>query len=227
MRLLVVEDDSRLRAGLVEGLRDASYAVDDVDSAETAAEQLGIDVYDLVVLDLGLPGASGLDLLAGLRRRGVAVPVLVLTARGSVEDRVTGLDAGADDYLAKPFALPELLARVRALLRRGEALTPTVLRASDVELDTARFEVRRSGALVTLTAKEFAILEYLMRHAGELITRSTLLERCWGASYEGLSNLLDVHLCRLRRKLDGPGLPPVLHTIRGAGVVFGRTQPPP
>jgi two-component system copper resistance phosphate regulon response regulator CusR len=225
MRLLVVEDDSRLRAGLAQGLRDASYAVDDVDSAEEAAERLRIDEYDLVVLDLGLPGASGLDLLTALRRRGTAVPVLVLTARGSLEDRITGLDAGADDYLAKPFALAEMLARVRALLRRGQSLTPSVLRVCDVELDAARFEVRRSGALVTLTAKEFAILEYLMRHAGELITRSTLLERCWDASYEGLSNLLDVHLSRLRRKLDGPGLPPVLHTIRGAGVVFG-TRPP-
>ena len=221
MRLLVVEDDAALRAGLADGLRDASYAVDDVGSAEEAAARLAIDRYDLLVLDIGLPGASGIDLLASLRQRGTAIAVLVLTARGAVEDRVTGLDAGADDYLSKPFALPELLARVRALLRRGEALAPSVLRVGDVELDVARFEVRRAGVPVPVTVKEFAILEYLMRHAGELILRTTLLERCWDASYDGLSNLIDVHLSRLRRKLEGPGRPPLLHTVRGAGVIFG------
>ena len=150
----------------------------------------------------------------------MTLPVLVLTARGSVEDRVTGLDAGADDYLAKPFAFSELLARVRALLRRTETVVPTVLRVADLELDPARFEVRRAGALVPLTAKEFAILEYLMRHAGRLVTRSMLLESCWDASYDGLSNLVDVNLSRLRRKLETGGQTALLHTIRGAGVVF-------
>jgi two-component system OmpR family response regulator len=221
MRLLLVEDDPSLRAAVTDGLRDAGYAVDAVVSAEDGVVRLDLDPYDLLVLDLGLPGADGLSLLGALRGRGMTLPVLVLTARGSVEDRVTGLDAGADDYLAKPFAFSELLARVRALLRRAETVVPTVLCVADVELDPARFEVRRGGALVPLTTKEFAILEYLMRHAGRLVTRSMLLESCWDASYDGLSNLVDVNLSRLRRKLETGGQTPLLHTIRGAGVVFG------
>ncbi|HYR97362.1 MAG TPA: response regulator transcription factor [Candidatus Binatus sp.] len=220
MRLLLVEDDPSLRAAVTDGLRDAGYAVDAVGSAEDGVVRLDLDPYDLLVLDLGLPGADGLSLLGALRGRGMTLPVLVLTARGSVEDRVTGLDAGADDYLAKPFAFSELLARVRALLRRTETVVPTVLRVADLELDPARFEVRRAGALVPLTAKEFAILEYLMRHAGRLVTRSMLLESCWDASYDGLSNLVDVNLSRLRRKLETGRQTPLLHTIRGAGVVF-------
>jgi|SRR5882672_7365166 len=220
MRLLLVEDDPSLRAAVTDGLRDAGYAVDAVGSAEDGVVRLDLDPYDLLVLDLGLPGADGLSLLGALRGRGMTLPVLVLTARGSVEDRVTGLDAGADDYLAKPFAFSELLARVRALLRRTETVVPTVLRVADLELDPARFEVRRAGALVPLTAKEFAILEYLMRHAGRLVTRSMLLESCWDASYDGLSNLVDVNLSRLRRKLETGGQTALLHTIRGAGVVF-------
>ena len=225
MRLLLVEDDPSLRAAVADGLRDAGYAVDDAGSAEAALGLLDVDPCDLVVLDIGLPGADGLSLLGTIRRRGMTVPVLVLTARGSVEDRVTGLDAGADDYLAKPFAFAELLARVRALLRRTDSVVPTVLRVADVELDRARFEVRRRGALVPLTTKEFAILEYLMRHAGHLVTRSMLLESCWDASYDGLSNLVDVNLSRLRRKLEVGGQTPLLHTIRGAGVVFEDRAP--
>jgi DNA-binding response OmpR family regulator len=225
MRLLLVEDDSALRTAVAEGLRHARYSVDDVTSAEDALARIDLDPYDLLVLDLGLPGADGLTLLHAVRQRGRTFPVLVLTARGSVEDRVTGLDAGADDYLAKPFAFPELLARVRALLRRNQNVGPNVLRVADVELDPARFEVRRGGELVSVTAKEFAILEYLMRHAGQLVTRSMLLESCWDSSYDGLSNLVDVNLSRLRRKLDTTGRPPLLHTIRGAGVVFGDRVP--
>jgi DNA-binding response OmpR family regulator len=225
MRVLLVEDDAALRTAVAEGLRHARYSVDDVTSAEDALARIDLDPYDLLVLDLGLPGADGLTLLAAIRERGRTFPVLVLTARGSVEDRVTGLDAGADDYLAKPFAFPELLARVRALLRRNQNVGPNVLRVADVELDPARFEVRRSGEPVPVTAKEFAILEYLMRHAGQLVTRSMLLESCWDASYDGLSNLVDVNLSRLRRKLDAVGQPPLLHTIRGAGVVFGERTP--
>ena len=225
MRLLLVEDDTALRTAVAEGLRHARYSVDDVPSAEDALARIDLDPYDLLVLDLGLPGADGLTLLSAVRQRGRTFPVLVLTARGSVEDRVTGLDTGADDYLAKPFAFPELLARVRALLRRNQNVGPNVLRVADVELDPARFEVLRGGELVPVTAKEFAILEYLMRHAGQLVTRSMLLESCWDSSYDGLSNLVDVNLSRLRRKLDTVGRAPLLHTIRGAGVVFGDRAP--
>jgi DNA-binding response OmpR family regulator len=223
MRLLLVEDDDSLAKALRRGLVAKGFAVDHADSAELAAVLVSENPYDLVVLDLALPGADGLSFLDALRARRSAVPVLILTARGSVEDRVKGLDRGADDYLRKPFAFSELVARIRALLRRGESLAPAILRVGGVELDTRRFEVRRAGALVTLTAKEFAILEYLLRHAGELVTRSMLLEHCWDESYEGLSNLVDVHVSRLRRKLESAGAVAPLRSIRGAGYVFGET----
>ncbi len=224
MRLLLVEDDDSLAKALRRGLVAKGFAVDHADSVEFAAVLVGENPYDLVLLDLALPGADGLSLLDTLRARQSAVPVLILTARGSVEDRVKGLDRGADDYLRKPFAFSELVARIRALLRRGDSLAPAVLRVGDVELDTRRFEVRRAGSPVTVTAKEFAILEYLLRHAGELVTRSMLLEHCWDESYEGLSNLVDVHVSRLRRKLESTGASAPLRSIRGAGYVFGETQ---
>jgi two-component system OmpR family response regulator len=219
MRVLLVEDDDALVAALVDGFSAAGMAVDHAPSGERALELLGVTGYDLLVLDIGLPGIDGCTLTRALRERGIALPILMLTARASVEDRVDGLDAGADDYLPKPFAFPELLARMRALTRRGDAVVPTVLRVGEVELDPARFTVRRGGERVPLTTKEFAILEYLMRHTGELVTRSALLESCWDESYEGVSNLVDVHVSRLRRKLD-LGTRPVLQTIRGAGFIL-------
>jgi len=222
MRLLVVEDDPGLAAALRDGLGARGFAVDRAGSAESALDLLGIDSYDLVVLDLGLPGMDGLAFLRVLRERANPVPILVLTARGDVADRVAGLDQGADDYLQKPFAFPELLARVRALLRRGVAMTPVVLRVADLELDPACFTARRAGAPVALTAKEFAILECFMLHAGELVTRTMLLEHCWDGSYEGVSNLVDVHVSRVRRKVDVPGVAPLFQTIRGAGFVLGE-----
>lgn len=224
MRLLVVEDDAALVTSLERGLRAAGFAVDAVSRAEHAYELLGENEYALLVLDLGLPGIDGLSLLRVLRERAFVLPVLILTARGEVADRVGGLNAGADDYLQKPFAFPELLARIRALLRRGVPLVPTVLRLGDLELDPARFQARRAARTLTLTAKEFALLEYFMRHAGELVTRTMLLESCWDASYDGLSNLVDVHVGRLRRKLDLPGARPLLHTIRGAGFLLGERE---
>ncbi|HZP42106.1 MAG TPA: response regulator transcription factor [Candidatus Binatia bacterium] len=222
MRLLIVEDDLSLVAALRTGLGAAGYAVDAASSAADARALLATNGYDLLVLDLGLPDGEGLDLIRALRARTDDVPVLVLTARGSLSDRVEGLDAGADDYLQKPFAFPELLARLRALLRRGTIVAPAVLRVADLELDPARFEVRRGGVPVALTVKEFSILHYFMRHAGELVTRSMLLEHCWDESYDGLSNLVDVHVSRVRRKLEAAGGPPLLHTVRGAGFVLGE-----
>jgi DNA-binding response OmpR family regulator len=225
MRLLVVEDDTGLVRALEAGLRSAGFAVDAVATAEDGVERVGLNPYDAAVLDLGLPGADGLTLLRYVRDRGMSLPVLVLTARGHLDDKVAGLDAGADDYLLKPFAFPELLARLRALLRRSPNVTPTVLRLADVELDAARFEARRAGEPLVLTAKEFAILEYFLRHPGELVTRSMLLESCWDESYEGLSNLVDVHVGRLRRKLDAHGTrETLLHTIRGAGFVLAEPK---
>ncbi len=222
MRVLLVEDDAALVKALVDGLTTASFAVDHARTAERALELMGLVPYDLLILDLGLPGMDGLALTRKLRERQDTIPILMLTARATVPDRVAGLDAGGDDYVTKPFALSELLARVRALLRRGTVVSGTVLRVGDLELDPARFEVRRGDALVSLTAKEFAILEYLMRHSGELVTRSALLESCWDESYEGISNLVDVHVSRVRRKLDVSGRPALLHTIRGAGFILAE-----
>jgi len=222
MRLLVVEDDAALAVALSRGLSAQGYAVDRAETAERAHELMRLNPYDLVALDLGLPGMDGLTFLRGLRGRGDAIPVLVLTARGQVVDRVAGLDAGADDYLLKPFAFPELVARVRALLRRHTTLAPAVLVVHDLELDPVRFTVQRAGRPITLTVKEFAILEYFMRHADELVTRTMLLEHCWDESYDGLSNLVDVHVSRVRRKVDAPGFVPLFHTVRGAGFVFGE-----
>lgn len=222
MRVLLVEDDAALAAAVSKGLRDAGFAVDAVRSAEEALDRLALNPYDVMILDIGLPGADGITLLSLLRDRQLTLPVLVLTARGAVGDRVTGLDAGADDYMPKPFAFPELLARIRALLRRGTQMTSSVLKVADLEIDPARHLAHRAGQLLKLTTKEFAILEYLMRHAGTLVTRTMLLEGCWDESYDGLSNMVDVHVSRVRRKLDVPGARPLLHTIRGAGFLLGE-----
>ena len=220
VRVLLVEDDRALSQAVRDGLAAQGMAVDPVGTARAARTMLPANPYDCIVLDLGLPDEDGLSLLRELRARGDEIPVLVLTARGTVEDRVDGLNAGADDYLLKPFAFPELTARIRALIRRGGSAVPTVLRVGDLELDPGRFRVTRAGVPISLTAKEFAILECLMTHAGQLVTRSMLLDQCWDASYEGLSNLVDVHVGRVRRKLEVTGGPPLLHTIRGAGFVL-------
>ena len=185
-----------------------------------ARECLELNSYDLVLLDLTLPDADGLTLMKLLREEESPVPILVITARGNLADRVAGLNAGADDYLLKPFAFPELVARIQALLRRSLPTVPTVLRAGDLALDPVRFEVRRAGIPLSLTVKEFTLLEYLIRHAGELVTRTMLLEHCWDSTYEGVSNLIDVHMGRLRRKLDAAG-PAILQTVRGAGYILG------
>ena len=220
MRLLVIEDDGALSGALRDGLAAQGFAVDTVSTAADARSRLGLDAYDCIVLDLGLPDQDGSAFLRELRADGGTVPVLILTARSSIEDRVAGLNSGADDYLLKPFAFPELVARLRALLRRGVPLVPIVLRVGDLELDPGRFRVSRAGSPISLTAKEFAILECLMRHAGQLVTRTMLLEQCWDASYEGISNLVDVHVSRVRRKLESAGGSPLLHTVRGAGFVL-------
>lgn len=220
MRLLIIEDDGDLSRVLRDGLIGQGFAVDTASTATDARERLRVDAYDCIVLDLGLPDQDGGKFLHELRADGGITPVVILTARSAVEDRVAGLNAGADDYLLKPFAFPELVARLRALLRRGVPVVPVVLRVGDLELDPGRFLVMRSGVPISLTAKEFAILECLMRHVGQLVTRTMLLEQCWDSSYEGISNLVDVHVSRVRRKLEDAGSPPLLHTVRGAGFVL-------
>lgn len=226
MKLLVVEDEGPTAAFLRRGLAEEGFAVDVAGDAAAAEAAVAATAYDAIVLDVSLPGGvDGFELCRRWRGAGVDVPILFLTARDDVADRVRGFSLGADDYLVKPFAFAEVVARVRALLRRGTTVLPTVLRVGDLEVDPARFSVRRGGHPIALTAKEFAILEYLARHAGELVTRSQLLDECWDRNYDGLSNLVDVYVSRVRRKIDtGEGVP-LLHTVRGAGFVLASEPP--
>jgi DNA-binding response OmpR family regulator len=216
-RVLVVEDERKVRRGLEEGLRAAGF---EVEAAATGGEgaRLGRDgAFDAVVLDWMLPGADGLEVLRGLRAAGRAVPVLMLTARDAVDDRVAGLDAGADDYLVKPFAFAELLARLRVLLRRGQPDRETVLRAGGLEIDLLRRRVTRGGAEVPLAHKEFALLEYLARHKGQAVTREMLGRDVWADPNYALTNVVEVYVNLLRKKIDPPGGPSVITTLRGVG----------
>lgn len=220
MRLLVVEDDRKLANLLRQGLKESGFAVD---TAEDGVKGLSLALdteYDAIVLDLMLPGRSGLDILKKLRARHRATPVLVLSARSSVEDRIRGLDLGADDYLAKPFSLKELLARLRAITRRPAVEPKTVLSAADLELDTVSHEVRRAGCRIDLTAKEFALLELLLRKKGAVVTRSMILDRIWDLEYDGGSNMVEVYINYLRRKIDQDFEPKLIQTVRGSGYVL-------
>lgn len=220
MRLLVVEDEQALARHLQQGLEEASWAVDLCGTVTDAWRLILLNPYDLIVLDLGLPGEDGGQLLKRLRERGMSTPVLILTARGSVDDRVAGLNAGADDYLAKPFAFSELVARIRALLRRGQGNPSLSLQVADLQLDVVRRLAQRGGRPIELTAREFNVLEFLMRHAGEVVTRTMLAEHVWGDHYDSLSNLIEVFVNRLRKKIEADGRPRLLHTVRGAGYVI-------
>jgi DNA-binding response OmpR family regulator len=217
LTLLLVEDETRLANNLRRGLGEEGFAVDWVASAEAAEQKLKANSYDLIVLDLRLPGMDGLDFLRELRSGGNALPVLILTARGSVEERVAGLDCGADDYLVKPFAFAELLARIRALMRRKAAPASAVLKAGDLELDTVTRRVRRAGRTLALSPKETILLELLMRNAGQVVTRGMIAEVAWGAAYNEFTNLIEVFVNRLRQKIDYPGSNSLITTVRGAG----------
>ncbi len=214
MRVLLVEDDADLRFGVAAALRAAGLAVDEAVDLPQADEALFITAYDCVVFDRMLPSGDAAAYVEELRRTGRAVPVLFLTARDAVADRVEGFARGGDDYLVKPFAVPELVARVRSLCRRAPAVAPPVLRVGDVEIDTARRQVRRAGVLLTLTRREFAVLEVLATRADRAVGRAELIESCWDEMAEPQSNVLEVLVSQLRRKL---GAPPLLHTVRGVG----------
>jgi two-component system, OmpR family, copper resistance phosphate regulon response regulator CusR len=220
MRILIVEDEQTLARYLQRGLQEAAWTADVAGAVDDAWRLLLLNPYDLIVLDLGLPGADGSELLRRAREAGMDVPVLILTARGSVDDRVAGLNAGADDYLSKPFAFSELMARLHALLRRGGERQPLVLKVDDLQLDVVRRQAQRGTQRIELTAREFSVLEFLMRHAGEVVTRTALAEHVWGDHYDSLSNLIEVFINRLRKKIEPPGAPRVLHTVRGAGYVM-------
>jgi DNA-binding response OmpR family regulator len=226
MRLLVVEDEETLARYVRRGLEEAAWTVDVSATVDDAWRLLLLNPYDLVVLDLGLPGSDGGELLRRVREAGMDTPVLILTARGSVEDRVAGLNAGADDYLSKPFAFAELLARIRALSRRGRAARAAVLSVGDLQLDVLKRQARRGPRSIELTAREFNVLECLMQRAGEVVTRTMLAEHVWGDHYDSLSNLIEVFVNRLRKKLETGGTPRLLHTVRGAGYVM-RESPLP
>jgi two-component system, OmpR family, response regulator len=221
VRLLVVEDSMKMAALVKRGLEEEGYAVDVVHDGEQAIWMAQENAYDAIVLDVVLngaaPGADGFTVCRTLRGADRWSPVLMLTARDAVEDRVRGLDAGADDYLTKPFSFQELLARIRALIRRGTTERPTIVAVGDLVLDPARHEARRGDEPITLTAKEFALLEYFMRRAGQVLDRTHLIEHVWDFAFEGDSNVVDVHVANLRAKIDRPFGRTSLETIRGAG----------
>ena len=220
MRLLLVEDEPDAAAMLAKGLREESYAVDVAADGERALESAFVNDYDLIVLDVMLPGRDGFEVCRELRAAGFAAPVLMLTARDAVEDRITGLDTGADDYLTKPFDFDELLARVRALLRRGPALRPAVIRLADLFVDTRARRVSRGGCEIELTAKEYALLEYLARRADEVVSRADIAEHVWDESYDPFSKVIEVFIQRLRRKVDEGRAVKLIRTRRGEGYVL-------
>jgi DNA-binding response OmpR family regulator len=222
MRLLLVEDEIEIQSFLKKPLADAGYLVDTANDGRSAVQLASTGKYDVLVVDLGLPDQDGIDLILQLRRSGVSSPVLILSARRSVDDRVKGLELGGDDYLTKPFALAELLARLRNLLRRTPAASEasTRLRVLDLELDFIRRKASRGGEVLNLSPQEFVLLEYLCRHAGRVVTRSMLLSEVWGMRIQPDTNVVDVHIYRLRGKVDTEGREPLIKTLRGIGYVL-------
>jgi DNA-binding response OmpR family regulator len=224
MRVLVIEDDRKVASFIQTGLEQEGYAVDVLHDGNNAGEQASAIDYDVVVLDLMLPGRSGFQVLRDIRARKATSPVLILTARDGVEDRIAGLDAGADDYMAKPFALAELSARLRALLRRG-APRENLLKLADLEMDTIRRTVRRGGVAVDLKPKEYALLEFLLRNSDRPLTKSLIIEHVWDIHFDSVSNVVEVHINSLRNKVDRGFGQPLIHTIRGVGYVLTDTPP--
>jgi DNA-binding response OmpR family regulator len=222
MRILLVEDEPRIANFVSKGLRENAFAVDVAETGEDALYQAEINTYDAIILDVMIPEKDGFEVCRELREKGSQIPILMLTARDAVEDRIEGLDTGADDYLTKPFAFGELLARLRAILRRREkSLLPARITIDDLEIDTQSQRVRRGGREIQLTTKEFTVLEYLARNAGKVAGREELSEHCWDETYDPFSNTIEVFINRLRKKIDTEGKTPLLHTRRGAGYILG------
>jgi DNA-binding response OmpR family regulator len=226
MRVLLVEDDPGVQRFVVKGLREQAYAVDAVANGKEALYQADVNTYDVVVLDVMLPGMDGFQVCAQLRKAGHRFPILMLTARDAVEDRITGLDHGADDYLTKPFEFRELLARLRALLRRSGDLRPAKLEVADLIVDTGSQSAKRGSQSITLTQKEYALLEFLARNAGRVVGRAEIAEHVWDETFDPFSNLIEVYINRLRRKIDSSSKTPLLHTRRGAGYMLGPLESP-
>ncbi|MEO6239409.1 MAG: response regulator transcription factor [Vicinamibacterales bacterium] len=224
MRILVIEDDAKVANFIGTGLGQEGYAVDVLhEGSDAAAQALAFD-YDAVVLDLMLPGRSGFQVLRDIRARKATIPILILTAKDSLDARVAGLDSGADDYMVKPFALAELTARLRALLRRGTA-RENIVRVGDLEMDTVRRQVRRGGRAIDLKPKEYALLEFLMRNAERPVTKSLIIEHVWNIHFDSISNVVEVHVNALRNKVDRGFERPLIHTIRGVGYMLADAPP--
>lgn len=217
MRILIVEDDRRLADVLRRGLQEEGYTVDLSSDGDEVIELAGMTSYDAILLDVMLPGQNGLTIARKLRSGGITAPILMLTARDTVDDTVAGLEAGADDYLTKPFAFRELRARLHTIMRRSGTLPSTILELGDLVLDVATREARQGGREIPLTTREYQILSYLMRNQGHVLTRTMIEDHVWGHDQRGLSNTVDVHIRRLRSKLDRPGQPSIIETVRGAG----------
>lgn len=217
MRVLVVEDEQRIASFIRKGLTEQGYAVDVASAGDEALAWTDVTQYDLIVLDVMLPEVSGLEVCKTLRSRGIRTPILMLTARDAINDRVQGLDSGADDYLVKPFAFAELLARLRALSRREPLTHEPVLHVADLTLDTTTREIFRAGKQIVLANKEFALLEYLMRHPNQVLTRTMIAEHVWNYEFDNFTNVIDVHIRYLRKKIDDPFPTKLIQTIRGAG----------
>ncbi len=220
MRILLVEDDSGVAGFIVKGLTEERYAVDQSADGEEGYVMANAIPYDLIILDVMLPSLDGISICRRLRSQGKSVPIILLTAKDTIEDRVTGLDMGADDYLTKPFAFPELLARIRSLLRRGSGQPAIRLKVADLQMDPITHQVSRAGQVQTLTNKEYAILEYLMRNENRVLTRSAIIEHVWDIQYDNLTNIVDVHIRSLRTKIDKDFSIPLIHTVRGVGYVL-------
>jgi heavy metal response regulator len=223
MRVLIVEDEKRIQDFLSRGLESAGYAVDAAMDGNTGVEMVHATEYDLIILDLNLPDIDGLQVLQKIRNRKVSPPVLILSARDTVDDRVKGLELGADDYLVKPFAFVEMLARVRALLRRGQP-TPERLQVGDLQLDCIRRKVTRANENIELAPKEFSILEYLMRNRGRPLSRTMIVEHVWDMDYDGLTNIVDVYIRHLRSKIDDKYPIKMIHTVRGIGYMLDTPE---
>ena len=225
MRILVVEDEKKLAELIARALRAERYAVDTAHDGQAAWEMIETYDYDLLVLDLMLPGLDGAEILRRTRRRNEHVAILILTARDATEEKVRNFEAGADDYLTKPFAFAELLVRVKALMRRGPVSRSSVLRVADLEVDRLSQQVRRAGQKIELTAKEYALLEYLASNPGRVFSRTMIIEHVWDQSFEGLTNIVDVYVRHLRGKVDDPFPTKLIRTVRGAGYCIGESEP--
>jgi heavy metal response regulator len=220
MRLLIIEDEKKVARFIKKGLEEEGYAVDLAFDGEEGLAMVLDQVHDLIILDIALPKIDGLQVLKKMRERNIRTPVLLLTVRATIEDKVLGLDSGADDYLTKPFVFQELLARIRALLRRKPEAGPPLLRVDNLVLDPARHLVTRGGEKIDLTSKEFALLEYLMRNAGRVLTRAMISEHVWDYDFDTETNVIDVYVNYLRRKIDSGGEKKLIHTVRGSGYVL-------